>query len=87
MGRVKEQLLDLEMAGEIFGDLTGYILSTDEDELNVGDKVTLVNSNCEFEFDNVRGCFENNLYYYFIVDLELLEADYSNYKRSKSNNG
>ena len=64
-----------------------YVLTTDEEEVNVGDTVTLVNSNCEFEFDNVTGNFANNLLYYFIVDLKILESDLSDYEVSKSNNG
>ena len=72
---------------DVFGDLNNYLLATDEDMVNEGDIVTLVNENCEFEFDNVRGCFENNLLHYFKVDLDLLECDYSNYDFNKSNNG
>lgn len=73
---------------EIFGDFTDkFIISSDVDHLNIGDEITLVNANCEFEFDNIKCCFENNLLYYYIVDLELLEADYSEYRIDKSNNG
>lgn len=87
MGRVKEQLLDMELINEVFGSMHKYIISTDKDDLNVGDYVCLVNSNCEFEFDNVAGCFEDNLLHYFICDLEPRDLDLSNYDRSKSNNG
>ena len=75
------------MAEDVFGNLNHYCLSTDAETLNVGEEVTIVNSNCEFEFDNVRGIFTNNLYFNFIVDLELIETDYSEFIPDKSNNG
>ena len=87
MGKMKELQMDLEYAVEVFGDLNHYQLATDEEMLEVGDEVTITNANCEFEFDNVKGCFEDNLYYYFIADLELVDTDYSNYDVNKSNNG
>ena len=88
MGKLKEQIMDLEVAGEIFGDFNDkFIIASDVENLKEGEIVTLVNSNCEFEFDNVMGVFNDNLYYYYIVDLELLEMNLDNYKRSKSNNG
>lgn len=88
MGKVKDRLLDLQQAIEVFGDFRKrFTIATDEDILTTGEYVCLVNSNCEMEFDNVRGVFENNLLYYFIVDLELQDADYSQYVPEKSNNG
>lgn len=72
---------------EYFGELDGYILSTDAEDVKEGDIVTLVNSNCEFEFDNYYGCFEKNILYYYIVDLELVETDLTNFIVEKSNNG
>lgn len=72
---------------DVFGKLTGRWICTDAESVNAGDEVTLVNSNCEFEFDNVFGVFQTDLLHYFLVDLELVKTDYTNYKRSKSNNG
>lgn len=88
MCKVKDGLLkDLELFTRYFGCLQKYIIATDEETVNVGDTVTLVNSNCEFDFDNVTGRFENNPLYYFIVDLELLDLDLSDFDVSKSNTG
>ena len=88
MGKIKNRLLDEEEAVELFGDFRKrFIIATDEDSLNVGDVITLVNSNCQFEYDSIRGCFGQNLLYYFIVDLELKDVDYSSYVPEKSNNG
>ena len=78
---------ELRMATDIFGDLHKYIISTDAEEIGVGDEVTVVNSNCEFEFDNYFGVFSNNLYYRYIVDLEIVSVDYSEFVPDKSNNG
>ena len=87
MARMKDRLMDIEQAIEVFGDFQHkFIISTDEENVNVNDTVTLVNNNCEFSFDNIRAVFENNLFYYYIVDLEFISADYSNYDPSKSNN-
>ena len=78
---------DLRLAEDIFGTMNKRLITTDEDELNKGDKITLINNNCEFEFDNVRGVFEENLLYYYRVDLKLLSVDYSAFEPEKSNNG
>ena len=78
----------LKEAIEVFGDFREkFIICSDMPILNPGDEVTLVNSNCGFEFDNITGTFNKDLYYYYIVDLELLETDYSNYEVNKSTNG
>ena len=42
---------------DLFGPCKKYHVWTDNEELNVGDEITLVNSNCEFYFDNVTGSF------------------------------
>lgn len=78
---------ELRMAEDIFGNFRDMNIATDEEFLKKGDRVTLVNSNCEFEFDTVRGVFEKDLLYFFNVRLELLEVDYSNFEPDKSNNG
>ena len=74
---------------EIFGTMDSYILSTDTEpqEIKEGDTVYLVNSNCEFEYDNIKGDFQKDLMYYIICDLELIESDLTGYEPSKSNNG
>lgn len=88
MDKIKDRKLDIEYAKEVFGVFDKkVIIITDELELEEGTTVVLTNSNCEFSFDNVRGVFADNLSYYFVVDLELVEADYSEYNPSKSNNG
>ena len=78
---------ELEKAEEIFGNFNDMNIATDEEFIKKGDYITLVNKNCEFEFDSVRGVFEDNLLYFFNVRLELLEVDYSNFEPDKSNNG
>ena len=89
MGRVKEYMQDLEIFGAVHnGDrLYGYRVWTDESKLKAGQTVTITNSNCEFEYDNVRGCFENNLLHCFICDLQIIDVDLSGYNPDKSNNG
>lgn len=74
---------------EIFGDMNGYVLATDiePEEVKIGDEVSLVNKNCEFEYDNITGKFQNDLLYYIICDLEFIESDLSEYQVDKSNNG
>lgn len=72
---------------DIFGTFTNRVIASDVENLKEGEIITLVNSNCEFEYDSVLGCFNNNLYYYYIVDLEPVDVDLSNYKLEKSNNG
>ena len=78
---------ELRMVEDVFGNLQDYNLATDEEIVKTGDFVTLVNNNCEFEFDNIRGVFEDNLLYIFNVKLELLDVDYSEFEPDKSNNG
>lgn len=88
MGKLKNRLLDEEEAVELFGDFRKrFVIATDEDSLNVGDVITLVNSNCQFEYDSIRGCFGQNLLYYFVVDLALIDVDSSDYVKEKSNDG
>ena len=53
----------------IFGKLTKRWITTDVENINPGDEITLVNQNCEFEFDNVFGVFAKDLIYYYLVDL------------------
>lgn len=72
---------------DIFGILTKRMITTDAENLEPGDEITLLNSNCEFEFDNVFGIFEKNLLYYYIADLEIVDTDLSEYRVEKSNNG
>ena len=74
---------------ELFGEMQDYHVWTDTDpnEVNVGDLVTLVNQNCEFSFDNIKGSFEEDLLYCLVCDLELLEYDLTEYEVGKSNNG
>ena len=75
---------------ELFGSMTDYHLWTDtEPELvNVGDKVTLIDGS-EGNYDNIKGCFEENLLYCIICDLNFLESDLSEYslEKSKDNSG
>lgn len=78
---------ELRMAEDIFGNFKDMNITTDEEIVQKGDFVTLTNSNCEFEFDNIRAVFEDNLLYIFNVKLELLEVDYSEFEPDKSNNG
>ena len=78
---------DLRLANDIFGGLNRRVISTDAESIKVGDEITLVNANCEFEFDNYFGVFANDLYFYYIVDLELISTDYSDFVPDKSNNG
>ena len=71
----------------IFGDLSRKTIWTDDPILMTDEIVTIVNSNCEFEYDAVKAAFVNDLMYAYIVELELLETDLSNYVPEKSNNG
>lgn len=71
----------------VFGDLSRKTIWTDDPVIMTDEIVTIVNSNCEFEFDAVKGAFVNDLMYAFIVELELLETDLSEYVPEKSNNG
>ena len=74
------------MAEDVFGNLKGYHITTDAETVRVGDTVTLVNNNCEFEFDNIFGVFNTDLYFVYIADLELVGVDYSEFVPDKSNN-
>ena len=71
----------------IFGDLSRKTIWTDDPILMTDEIITITNSNCEFEFDAVKGAFVNDLMYAYIVELELLETDLSTYVPEKSNNG
>lgn len=71
---------------EIFGDLTEYECWTNY-RIQKGDYVSLVNKNCEFEYDNLTGQFNGQTNNCFICKLELVETDYSGYVPEKSNNG
>lgn len=76
---------------ELFGDLKEHPVWSNEENLQVGDHISLVNSSCEFEYDNITGTFHSHggyeLMYCYICELELLETDLSEYIPSKSNNG
>ncbi len=73
---------------ELFGDLNEYSVWSDEEDLKPGDNVVLVNSNCEFTYDNINACFENHdLMYCYICELELIETDLSDYVPERSANG
>ena len=71
----------------VFGDLSRKLIWTDNPMLSAGDSVTIVNSNCELEYDCYKATFCNDLMYAYLVDLELLEVDLSGYVPEKSNNG
>lgn len=72
---------------DIFGDMKKYHVTTDAETLKVGDEVTITNNNCEFEFDNVFGVFQTDLFFVYIADLEIVKVDYSEFEPDKSNNG
>lgn len=57
-----------------------------DDEINVGDEIVLVNSNCEFDFNCITGSFETTEASW-VVDVEIVKQDLSNYIPEKSNNG
>jgi len=71
----------------IFGELSKKTIWTDDPMLEPGQTIKITNSNCEFEYDSIHRKFNKNLMYAFIVDLELLEVNLSEYEPSKSNNG
>ena len=48
-----------------------FTISTDEPMVSTGDMVTILKTELPWEFDNVRCEFEPNLYYYYIVDVEI----------------
>ena len=74
---------------EIFGEMEDYPLTTDTppEDINIDEDIYLVNSNCEFEYDNIAGAFQKDLLYCIICDLEFIESDLSEYQVNKSNNG
>ena len=72
---------------DIFGDLSRRLIWTDNPALTTGEVVSIVNSNCELEFDACKGAFEQDLMYAYIVDLELVETYMREYVPAKSNNG
>ena len=81
--KIKENL-DVE---NIFGDISQKLIWTDNPMLNVGDEITITNSNCEFEFDVSKNEFSRNLMYAYIVDLDIIDIDIKDYVPEKSNNG
>lgn len=81
--KVKE-IMDLE---HIFGDLGSRVIWSNNPLLQVNDEITIVNSNCEFEYDSILRQFDKGLIYGFVVELELIEVDLSEYEPTKSNNG
>lgn len=90
MSKKKFTKSQLRMANDVFGNLNRFEAWTDE-KINEGDFICMVNSNCEFEFDNKTGTFgnskENCLMYCFVCRLELWDTDYSGFIPDKSNNG
>lgn len=71
----------------IFGDLSNFVIKTNfNDYVKVGQIVSIVNSNCEWDYDCITNTFEPTMYA-FIVDLDLIEVDLSDYAPSLSNNG
>lgn len=66
-----------------------YPLKTDTppEDINVNDTAFLVNSNCEFSYDNITGYFQEDLLYCIICDLEFIDSDLSEYRVEKSCNG
>lgn len=78
--RMKEMSLE-----NIFGDLDRKIIRSDSPTLEIGDEITITNANCELEFDSIDGTFEKDLIYAYIVELELIETDLSNFEPTKSN--
>lgn len=58
------------------------------EKLERGDKIYLINSNCEFTYDSTTGGFCNlSDVEEYIVEVEILEEDLSEYRPEKSNNG
>lgn len=90
MSKKKFSKSDLRMAHDIFGNFDEFPAWTDE-TIKAGDFICLVNSNCEFEFDNRTGSFTgknfNSLMRCFVCKLELTDVDYSKFVPEKSNNG
>ena len=83
MSMVKE-IYNLE---NIFGDLSDFIIKTNyPNEIKVGQTITIVNNNCEWDYDCIAHSFSPTLYAY-IVDLDLVDYDLSDYAPKLSNNG
>ena len=81
--KVKESL-DLE---SIFGDLSRKVIWSNDSLLSEGDFVVIPNSNCEFEYDSIEQKFVESTIYAFVVDLEIIDVDLTNYIPEKSSNG
>lgn len=73
---------------EIFGDVDNFIIRTNyPNEIQKGENIIITNSNCEFEWDCITGCFDEDIHYAYIVDLEIVDVDLRDYVPEKSNNG
>ena len=84
MGKVKEYYSH----ENIFGDLDNYVIRTNyPEEIVEGKRISIVNPNCEFEFDSITHVFDKNIYYAFIVELKLLNVNVNGYVPDKSDNG
>ncbi len=81
--KVKESL-DLE---SVFGDLDKRVIWSNNPFLSEGDFIVIPNSNCEFEYDSIEQTFVESAIYTFVVDLEIIDVDLSNYIPEKSSNG
>lgn len=81
--KVKE-VLNLE---NIFGDLTHRIIWSTNPFLKKFDKVRITNTNCELTYDSIEQRFDEDAHFAYIVELDLLEVDLSEYEPAKSNNG
>ena len=76
MGKVKTNY-NLE---NIFGDLNNFIIKTNfPDEIRKGANIVIVNPSIDDDFDVVEGVFQDTLYA-FIVDVEILDVNLSEYK-------
>ena len=83
MSAVKEAF-NLE---NIFGDISNFVIRTNfKKDIKVGSVISIVNPNCEWEYDCVLSSFEPTMYAY-IVDLDIIETDLSDYAPKLSNNG
>ena len=71
----------------VFGDLSRKTIWTDDPLLEPGQTVRITSSICEWEYDSIQKKFNKKLMYAFIVDLELLKMDLSDYVPERSNNG
>lgn len=65
---------------ELFGNLNEYPCWTD-DNIKIGDTISIINKDCEFEYDTKRGSFTgerfNTLMKCFICKLTIIDVDYS----------